>query len=214
MILKLKFNHSYRTIPWWIRAIYSYFSIIFWKYIGNYIYLRKSKLGIADMLKYTYKEKYFLYNKLIKKYKNEFKWIEKYLDTNQIHAINELGMVAHAEYYRISTVWYYDLTIEDCQKILSNGVPISTIIYLKNGFKHSLVIIGCNIQEEYFIVHDPLGDYFSNYLIWYGAYVEFPFKKFLEISAGKPIMAFLLFPKKKMADKVLKHITKKQYSYP
>ncbi|MBM9502887.1 hypothetical protein JWG44_21785 [Leptospira sp. 201903071] len=204
---------KYRSFLWWIYALFSYVSSNFWIYIGNKFIKRKNKEFIAKQYEYSYENQDFIFKKLIKKYK-EFYWIEKYLEHGYAPMASEFGMVSFHFSTGCISYWSYEFTIEDCKRIIRFGIPFRTSIRLRNGSGHSIVIFDYNDKLNLFYAHDSLGDYFSNYKIWYGANVEFKFEAFLDLVIGNPISVYLFFPNKTAYHQFIKEFNNKFYSYP
>jgi hypothetical protein len=178
---------KYRSLYWWFNALVSQINHIF----GIKRLLRKFKL----IEKYTPADRLNLrmmkdgdkfYCKLVSKYP-EYAWAKKYVTRELGFVVPALNSVLVSEDFGLHSFWCSDASIESCISLLSEGLPVMTTIRLKSGDKHSILLIGCNHAKKLFYVNDPLGDYFSNYKIMFGANVEFPFQTIQEINTGRPI---------------------------
>ncbi|QUY46298.1 hypothetical protein [Acaryochloris marina] len=141
----------------------------------------------ADILmQYVLQDAELCYHQLIKKYP-EYTWTNKYVKRGLSYVIPEFSLLTCYNHFNLFAFWCDDAIISDCKKILKLGLPINTSIRLKSGERHTILLIGYDEERKLFYAHDPLGDYFSNYKIMYGANIEFPFYKILKISTGNPL---------------------------
>ena len=80
---------------------------------------------------------------------------------------------------------------------------------------HSILIIGLDLKKNVIIAHDPVGDYNSNYLIWYGACIEIDIEEYRSISTGDPFTLILNVPNKIFLKKIKKILNNvKIFVYP
>ncbi|WP_078125187.1 C39 family peptidase [Leptospira alexanderi] len=185
---------------WWYFYV-PYFQIRTILLNTRFVFLIRKRILNQSNLKNEYldhlltNQNYF-YKKLVSKYP-EYRWTKKYIDLGYAHVNSQIGLIAATDLAELTyrrkfySFWSYSVSVDQCKQIISLNIPIITKIKIKTGIWHCVTIVGFNDESQKFIVHDPLGDYFSNYRIYYGANVEFPFDHFQKINSGNPIYVSL-----------------------
>jgi hypothetical protein len=201
---------EYRSIKWWMRALLAQLR----HYLRNILCRKVLRIkfeatGPDKLTAYIIKNADKLYKILIVKYP-EFTWVRKYIDHSMAPVAIPLTMCGIHELTQWPVLWFNEGTIGDCIFFLRNGIPFASRIFINNGDPHSITIIGYNSESKEIIFHDPLGDYFSNYIIVYGAGIRMKYDKFIAINAGKPIfMSAMINPE--ILSKVKQNIEGRKY---
>ena len=120
-----------------------------------------------------------LYSILIQKYPDYY-WVEKYVLADKVSLVPEICCL-YICYERLLTdkiafdaLWTYTANANLCTSLIElTQTPVITIIRLNNGTKHLVMIVGYEEENHLFFIHDPLGDYHTNYHDSYGANIPF-----------------------------------------
>ncbi|MDL5055962.1 C39 family peptidase [Geitlerinema calcuttense] len=138
-----------------------------------------------------------VYNKDLKKYSVLYKkypelgWIEKYALSEQGHIVTELtgllGCLKGLDFF-----WTYEANIDLYTTFITAGIPVISIIRLQNESKHTVVIVGFDQSECLLFVHDPLGNYHTDYSDYNGAKIPFTYELFQNIGIGNPLSLFCI----------------------
>ena len=184
---------KYRSLKWWLSAIAFQARIILRIRNIKIFFGLEEKFTPADKITmYVIKHGQELYDILVSKYP-DYSWTKKYVKRDLAYLIPEFVNLYSCVKFGLTAFWSKSVDIEDCCNLLDTGYPISTVIwisYKEEKVRHSILLIGYNPKKRVFYAHDPLGDHFSNYKIFYGANLEFSFDYMRKINIGNPIPHF------------------------